>query len=563
MTERLEVDGVPVVLAPVSGPTHAGLVFRVGTADEPLPRRGITRLVQHLVTDGPGSTGPEHTYFHVQGSAAEITEFLGKVCAALRDLPAGRLDAVRDLLLRTPPDRDPLPMWRHGARGFGVVSYPEWALAGLTEQDLRDWIARYFTRQNAALWVAGEQIPEGLRLDLPAGERQPAPAAVTALPVTPAWFAGTAATAGWDTVVRREPRAAIFANVLERRLLHDLHHLDGITGRARTEYVPRADGTARIIAVIDPLPAAGAPAGDAAPAERQQAVLGGLIDVLAAMRAGQIDPDEVSAVVEMTCDGLRESESRGARLPGQAFNLLAGRDVQSLDEALAEVRAVTVGDVAGVAAAAYDAGLLMTPPGSSAGWAGYTAAPVMSETVLPGRSHRGRKDRGVRLISGDEGVSVAGDGQVATVRWDSCAALLAWPDGGRRLIGHDAVVARVEPTLYRGAGRVVAEVDARIPRHLRIEMPARDRARIPQPQPPAREAGWRTVSALLFFGVLALFFAGGALWLTGRLLSGAAVPGAGTLEYTLVVTSAVLLGGFCARSALVALRELRERREAR
>ena len=50
---------------------------------------------------------------------------------------------------------------------------------------------------------------------------------------------------------------------------------------------------------------------------------------------------------------------------------------------------------------------------------------------------------------------------IGTVRCDSCAALLAWPDGARQLIGHDAVMARVEPTLYRDAGRVVAEVDAR------------------------------------------------------------------------------------------------------
>jgi zinc protease len=555
MTKRLEVDGVPAVLAPVSGPTHAGLVFRVGTADEPLPRRGITRLVQHLVTDGPGTTGPEHTYFHVQGSAVEITEFLTGVCAALRDPPADRLDAVREQLLSTQPDRDPLPMWRHGARGFGVASYPEWALAGLTEQHLRDWLARYFTRENAALWVAGDEIPEGLRLDLPAGERQPAPTAVTALPATPAWFSGTAGAAGWDTVVRREPRAAVFANVLERRMLHDLR-LDGIAGQARTEYVPRSDGTARIVAAID------APAGADIPADQRQAVLGGLVDVLAAMRAGQIDPDEVAAVVKQTCQGLRESESRGARLPGQAFNLLAGRDVQTLDEALAEVRAVTVDDVAEVATAAYGAGLLMTPPGSTAGWAGYAAAPVMSDTVLTGRAHRGRKDRGLRLISGDEGVSVTGDGQIATVRWDSCAALLAWPDGGRQLIGHDAVVARIEPTLYRDAGRVVAEVDARIPERLRIDMPARDRDRIPQPQPPARRDHGRTTAVLILFAVLAVFFAGGALWVVGRLLTGAEGPGAGTLEDTLVVTSAVLFGGFFGRSAITGWRDLRDRRAA-
>lgn len=545
---RAEVDGIPAVLAPVTGPAHAGLVFRVGTADEPLARRGITRLVEHLVTDGLGgsgrtswTTGPEHTYFHVQGSPAEITEFLTGVCDALRDPPLDRLAEVRDLVQGAQPERDPLPMWRHGARGFGVVSYPEWALAGLTAEHVRDWIARYFTRDNAALWVAGEEVTEGLRLDLPTGERQPPPSAATTLPVTPAWFAGGV---GWDTVVARGPGAAVFANVLERHVRRDLRDL---TTETRTEYVPRSDGTARILTVADTLP------------DEPEAALGGLVDVLAAMRAGRIDPDEVAAVVKLTCEGLRESESRGARLPGQAFNLLAGREVQTLEEALTEVRAVTAGDVARVATEAYDAGLLMTPAGSSAEWAGYTAAPAMSETVPPGRVHRGRRDRALSLISGDQGVGVTGRGVVATVRWDSCAALLAWPDGGRHLIGTDAVTVRVEPTLYRGADRVVREVDARIPERLRIEMPARDRDRIPQPEPAPRDGAGRLYTTVVVCGVLALFFLGGALWILGQLLLG---PGTGNphAEDLLALAGSVIFGALLGRHGWTAARELGSRR---
>jgi zinc protease len=533
---RLEVDGLPAVLAPVSGPAHAGLVFRVGTADEPLARRGITRLVERLVTNGRGGAiGLEHTYFHVQGRAAEITAYLAGVCAALRDPPMERLAEARERAGRT--ERDPLPLWRHGARGFGAASYPEWALPGLTSDDLRDWITRYFTRENAALWVAGEEVPDGLVLDLPAGVRQAAPAVATTLPVTPAWFAGEAAdTVAWDTVVRRGPRAAVFANVLERRMTREM---GDITRRAHTEYVIRSDGTARIVAVADALP------------EKADAALGGLVDVLATLRAGQVVPDEVTAVVKLTCTGLRESESRGARLPGQAFNLLAGREVQTLEEALAEVRAVTVADVAEVATEAYDTGLLMTPPGGTAGWAGYTAAPAMSQAVLAGRTHRGRGNRDLRLISGDDGVSVTGPDTVASVRWDSCAALLVWPDGARHLIGADAVVARIEPTLFRGAGRVVAEADARVPQRLRIEMPPRDRAHIPQPEPaPGGTRGRWPVLAMILFGALAAFFAVGGVWLLGQLVTGGGGPGSGTLENALVAVSALLFGGFFGRLAV-------------
>lgn len=39
-----------VVHAPSEGPTVASLYFRVGVADEPLPWRGLTRLVGHLTS---------------------------------------------------------------------------------------------------------------------------------------------------------------------------------------------------------------------------------------------------------------------------------------------------------------------------------------------------------------------------------------------------------------------------------------------------------------------------------------------------------------------------------
>src|SRR5688572_3517931 len=123
MIRQLEVDGVPALLAPVSGPMHAGLVFRVGVADESPARRGITHLVEHLVLPGPAQvsshlnsrTGTEHTYFHVQGSAERITEFLAGVCAALRRLPDGRMAAEKEVLRSEAAGRvsDPLPMRRH------------------------------------------------------------------------------------------------------------------------------------------------------------------------------------------------------------------------------------------------------------------------------------------------------------------------------------------------------------------------------------------------------------------------------------------------------------------
>lgn len=80
---RATVDGVPAVWLPGEGPLHAGLVFRVGRADESLARSGLTHLVEHLVLHGVGqsdyhfngTTGPITTTFYGHGDADELRRF--------------------------------------------------------------------------------------------------------------------------------------------------------------------------------------------------------------------------------------------------------------------------------------------------------------------------------------------------------------------------------------------------------------------------------------------------------------------------------------------------------
>ncbi|GAB3942839.1 hypothetical protein GCM10027614_30590 [Micromonospora vulcania] len=221
MIQHLDVDGVPTLLAPTGGPMHAGLTFRVGTADETLGRAGITHLLEHLAL-APlgladyhvnGSTAQVFTTFHTQGSGADIAAFLTAVCGHLSDLPLARLDVEKEILRTEWSSRgaaatDDIPLWRYGARDYGLTSYPEWGLGALTADDLRQWAARWFTRENAVLWIAGGQVPAGLRLALPAGTRQPVPVASSALPRTPAYFVGGSRAVVLDSVVRRRTRPA-------------------------------------------------------------------------------------------------------------------------------------------------------------------------------------------------------------------------------------------------------------------------------------------------------------------------------------------------------------------
>ncbi|MEU4424981.1 insulinase family protein [Actinoplanes sp. NPDC024001] len=526
MITRTEIDGIPVVFGPTTGPMHAGLVFRVGFADEPLTKRGITHLVEHLALHSfgvadyhyNGATGVEYTFFHTRGSEADIVKFLNGVCASLSDLPMHRLSTEKEILRteengRSEGPTEALALWRHGARDYGVVTYPEWGLTGITPDDLRAWVGRYFTRHNAALWIAGPAVPAGLQLTLPPGHRMPVPAASSALPVRPAYFSGPSNVVAWDTVVRREARAAVFAGVLERALFRSLRQESGLSYTVHAGYEPRVDGSAVISAFADALP------------EKQGAVLGGFIDVLAAVRLGLIDQAEVTTVINQRAEEMTHAEENGGRLPGQAFNVLAGRPVQSLEEVLAELRAVTREDVAAVAAAAYADGLLMTPGRTSADWAGYTAAPNSSDEVVQGTAYPSLEDPALSLVAGERGVSMVGEGSAATVWFDRCAAVLSWPDGARRFVGHDGMQVSFEPSLFANGHALVPALDARVRPELRTPMPPRDAGRIPVPRPMPPQAPPQAPDAtgdsgggtagpvvtlvllspiLLFFGFLAL-----------------------------------------------------------
>ncbi|MBW6432599.1 insulinase family protein [Actinoplanes hulinensis] len=485
MITRTEVDGIPALVAPTTGPMHAGLVFRVGHADEPLARRGITHLIEHLalfsfgVADYHynGTTGVEHTFFHMQGAEDDIVAFLHGVCAGLHDLPMHRLATEKEIL-RTEENghgesaADALALWRHGARDHGMPGYPEWGLTGLTPDDLRAWTARYFNRQNAALWIAGPGVPAGLELKLPEGTRRPVPTPSSALPVRPAYFVGGSDVVAWDAVVERGQSTAVFADLLKRSLFRSLRQESGLSYNVHTEYTPRAGGRALLTAVADSLP------------EKQDAVLGGFVDVLAAARLGRFDPAEVATVVGRRREELARAEEAGGRLPGQVFNLLDGRPVQSLDEVLAELDTVTRDSVAAVAAAACADGLLMTPGRGEADGAGYTAAPTGSEQAVEGTTYPALGDPEIRLTTGETGLTLAREDSMATVLFAECSAVLQWPDGARRFVGHDAIHVQVEPALFLNGPELVAALDARTLPELRVPMPARGPDRIPRPPAP-------------------------------------------------------------------------------
>jgi hypothetical protein len=210
-------------------------------------------------------------------------------------------------------------------------------------------------------------------------------------------------------------------------------------------------------------------------------------------------------VVKQRIEELEETSRRGATAPGQALNLLLGAPVRDVTEVIEETRTVTVADLIAIADAASATGLLQTP-GSPAN--GFAPAPDSSGEAVGGTSYASLDDPDESLVIGPEGVSLVTPGSIATVRFDACSIVLAWPDGGRHFVGHDALLVAVEPSLYAGAYEAMPWLDDLIPPDVRVDQPARDPGNVPQPR--TRTAPGRvgaTVALICLAGAAATGFA--------------------------------------------------------
>lgn len=181
-----EPDGrlVRTVHVPTSGTAYGALTFRVGMADESVPVRGITHLVEHLVMREAhdvdvrcnASVDLSRTTFWASGEQEEVVVFLQRVGRALRRLPVQHLASERDLIAVEEEHHTvslPSPVQHFGAQRYGVV-YFEQQLAHLEPEQLTAWVRERFTADNAVLTLAGVE-PHRVPLRLPAGRFHPEP----------------------------------------------------------------------------------------------------------------------------------------------------------------------------------------------------------------------------------------------------------------------------------------------------------------------------------------------------------------------------------------------------
>ncbi len=188
---RTEVDGVPVFWSDLGRPTlRATLSFRIGQADEPLARRGLVHLIEHVALDGRwpvylevnGATGPISTTFLLDGPPELVVDALGLVTAAIGRLEPARLERETEILaaeadVRVESRRAASPLvHRFGLVGPGVLAGGEFGLHTADADEVLAFAQEAFCRGNATLALTGP-VPPRLHLHLPDdARRRPLPA---------------------------------------------------------------------------------------------------------------------------------------------------------------------------------------------------------------------------------------------------------------------------------------------------------------------------------------------------------------------------------------------------
>ncbi|MFN8076001.1 MAG: hypothetical protein U0Q15_11345 [Kineosporiaceae bacterium] len=545
-----EIDGVPVVWADVPGPFVAGLMCRVGHADEAFLEAGMTHLVEHLALFGVAQPGDHtngfvdqtRTVFHTSGTEQEAVDFLAAVTRQIRDLPLERLDAEREVLRAEYASRSGGPIatlmaWRYGTGPWANVAGSPVALHRLQPSRVQEWARLRMSRADAAVFLSGPP-PQGLRLHLPeppeGGSRHVEPradVAVPILPTLPAWVPGPPDVAALHAVLPRSTGGWVLEQVLRTRLVEELRH------RQAAAYSPSVEGTAvtatrSVLTVVTDLLRDRAV--DAAPRVLRQ-----VTDLARPVgEEGSVTEEEVARAQEAVLRPFADPRSVLGSVTSGAWALITDAPLRAHAEQVQRLHEVTPADVALAAAqaAACAVALLPEEAGEAIAW---TQAPACLEARLLGSGVATHEEPlGTRLIVTPHAVGLrAPEGDWATVSRERTAAVLRWPDGRRVLIGHDATRLVLEPTLWQDGPAQIARIDEAWPAEVTVDMPARDPQDVPQPAlahagsippmapPPASglRSEWRDTARAL--GIAALGCAGlGAFAVALMLWRSALVP---------------------------------------
>ncbi len=484
-----EVDQVTTIWTDAPSPLRAGLLFRTGSGDETLAMAGWTHLIEHLALSTVSGTAHRHngfvggvvTGFFTIGQPQEVSSFLASICEALTSLPSNRLEGEKQILAAEnatrPYDfRSNLMIWRYGATGYGLIGMPQCGLKRATIGRLHNYSAQRFTKENAVLWLSGPP-PTNLRLGLPHGMKQPLPPLAPIQQTFPSWFVddacgGVAAGA----TVPRVSAATVFREIATNRLCERLRPVQAVSYAPMVFYDPLNADTARLILYAD---------SDKAHRAELASLFGEVFEGL-----GQVDDSEVETarqqILEKWTGALAPPPADQSVMEVQraAMEWILGREFESTEAIVAELLQVTASDVSQFHRHVQATAMFALPAvANKRPWIG-TMAPPSTGLVVQGRETCciDAPIQRERLVHGPDGVSVLWpDGTHSTVRYSELAAALYYEDGCVRLIGSDAAMVTVEPTLWRDGQSVCREIRERVPAHLLLAQGSRPADAIPKP----------------------------------------------------------------------------------
>lgn len=502
---------LPVVHLPCDGPTVVSLAFRVGVVDEPLPWRGMTRIVERLVVsqlDGAGldvaaSTGATETRFVCEGSPEQAAHFVSRVVEGLRRPGVDDLDRVQRELRDEHQDRglpvgDAALAWRYGPNGHGLVGYPELGLQQRAASGaIRRWSQERFVANNAVLSVLGT-LPHEADCDLPDGLHHPVAPSPRPLRAMPAWLPNDGITGTVVSMVGESSAVlAALAGHLDRHVRDHLRRRLGTDVDAHVWTETLGTDHCQLVVFAPSPPRAGE--------QVRQAV----VDFLERFVDAGVSAADHERWVEAFTQFAESDEGRRADLDEAAIAVLHRREPVNIRERLAQLETfdpagfgLLLGEL--MASALYIGGGRDSAPPQLPGLQTDTSrSPVTGRRFkrVPVVNEDGRwiDDR---LVVGPQGVSLQVGGVTRTVRFAEVRAVEACGDSLRVLYGGDGVTIGIDTNDWEAGWHLSETIDASVPSSLIVRTGSSGTVQVP------RRTGVSTVSLVLFIVIATISILG-------------------------------------------------------
>jgi zinc protease len=468
---RTEVDGVQCFWQEDgTDELLAGLIFRVGFADESFRTCGISHLAEHLALPTAPIAGVPYngevdcltTVVWARGDRTGVCELISEAASSLSDPPLARFEREREILRAEALTRS-WNQWREslalrfGPVAHGLIAYREVAPDAATDAEIADWMRTRFTKANAVLYLTGKPPPT-LKLNLRAGRRHrvPAPRPIDYISYPAAFPHSTEGTIAVSMVYRRSYAIAVALQIADARLHQHLRHQAGSSYAVdhRIEYLDRNHAHALLWA-------------DCVPSE----VVDGrntMIGVLEELALRGPTEAELAFHVDAARRWAHDLTETGGNVYNAAHHHLLGREPHSQWDALAAVERLTGDEVANALRGALRSTLLLLPDETPIPGGRFTPYPMEPRRIPRGRSFRPAADgdvqEDVRLVVGAEGVAVGGPDWKQAVLYDDCIGIRRWDDGTRELWSSDGFRIFVDPADWNDGAAAARAIDRHSPR---------------------------------------------------------------------------------------------------